>query len=317
MDNKIPQVSLVFPVYNEEGNLDTLYQQVRDACLKAKVGYQMIFVDNGSIDNSLDVIKALRASDKGVSYISLSRNFGHQNAIFAGMSYCRGDAAITMDSDLQHPPYLIPKMVDLWRNGAEVVYTIKEDPNLPLLKHLMVKSFYWIISKISGLQLSFGQSDFRLLDRKALKAITQISEYHKFLRGQVNWIGFKQAGLSYNVEKRHSGKSKFSFKDLFSFALSGILAFSMYPLHLLTLFGIAILAVSSLYIFFIIIVWILNILNVSHSLPLPPGWTALAVGVFFLGSVQLIAIGILGEYVGRIYDQTKGRPAFIVREESS
>jgi len=316
MSNKIQKISFVFPVLNEEGNLEALYQRVKQACVQSNADYEMVFVDNGSTDNSLDTIKGLRERDKKVIYISLSRNFGHQSALFAGMSYCSGDAVITMDADLQHPPSLIPKMVDLWRKGAEVVYTIKKNYKLAPAKYFMIKFFYWFISKISKLQLNFGQSDFRLLDKKVFKVILQIPEYHKFLRGQVSWVGFRQQGLSYNVGERHSGESKFSYGRLLLLALNGIFAFSRYPLHLVMLAGIVISGLSSLYIFCVFAIWFLKIINIFHNIPLPPGWATLIVAIFFLGSIQLIAIGILGEYVGRIYDQTKGRPVFIIREMS-
>jgi polyisoprenyl-phosphate glycosyltransferase len=317
MSNKSEKISFVFPAYNEEGNLESLYKQVKDACGQADVDYEMIFVDNGSNDASLDIIKRLRQNDRRVIYISLSRNFGHQNALFAGMSRCAGAAAITMDADLQHPPYLIPKMIDLWRRGAEVVYTTKKDANIGFIKRFSVKFFYRIISKMSGLQLDFGQSDFRLIDKKVLKVIMDIPEYHKFLRGQVKWVGFRQENLPYDVEKRYSGKSKFSYRNLCSFALDGILAFSRYPLHLLTLIGIFISGLSFLYITSVFLIYALNILKIPHNLPMPPGWATLTVAILFLGNMQLVAIGILGEYIGRIYDQTKGRPVFIIREMSA
>lgn len=315
MATKTLKVSVVFPVFNEEGNLDLLYRQVKDACAESAVDFEMIFVDNGSTDRSLEVIKTLAFHDGSVRYLSLSRNFSHQNALFAGMEHSQGDAVITMDADLQHPPALIPKMIEAWRKGAEVIYTTKNNYNISFARMLPVKLFYWLISKISGMQLSFGQSDFRLLDRKALNAILGMPEYHKFLRGQVSWIGFKQAGLSYDVGTRHSGRSKFSYRSLFAFALDGIFSFSRYPLHLIMLIGTAISLLSFIYICYITVIWFLRIMHVVY-ISLPSGWATLAVAMFFLGSIQLIAIGILGEYVGRIYDQTKGRPVFIIREAS-
>ena len=310
------KVSVAFPVYNEEQSLVVLYERVKDACKKAMADYEMIFIDNGSTDGSLEIIKKLGDKDKNVKYISLSRNFGHQSALFAGMSYATGDAVITMDADLQHPPALIPKMIELWRNGTEVVYTTKEDPIISYFKMLFVKTFYWLISKLSGLQLDCGQSDFRLLDKKVLKAILEIPEYHKFLRGQVRWVGFRQKGLLYKVDNRYGGKSKFSYLNLFSFALDGIFAFSRNPLRIVTLIGIIVSLFSLGYSCFVFFVWMLNIFGIPHSLPFPPGWATLTVSIFFLGSIQLIAIGIVGEYIGRIYDQTKGRPVFIAREMS-
>lgn len=308
------KISVVFPVFNEENNLEVLYQNVAKFCEQSQVDCEFVFVDDGSTDNSLNIIKRLAEADKRVIYISLSRNFGHQNAIFAGMCYCTGDAVITMDADLQHPPSLIPEMIDLWRKGTEVVFTTKEESNLKLRWRLTMKIFYWFFSKISGLSLDFGQSDFRLLDRKVLNVILQIPEYHKFLRGQVGWVGFKQERLSYRVEKRYSGESK--FKSRFPIALDGIFAFSRYPLHLLMLVGFIVAGISFLYIIFHVIVWTLLRLNIIHSWSMPSGWITLAIAIFFLGSLQLIALGILGEYVGRTFDQTKGRPVFIVRESS-
>jgi len=305
------------PVFNEESNLELLHKKVKDVCGSSSVDYEMIFVDNGSTDSSLDIIKKLSSKDRAIKYISLSRNFGHQNAIFAGMRYATGDAVVTMDADLQHPPHLISEMIKMWCEGIEVVYTTKEDSaNISFFKLVLVKSFYWLISKISGLKLYFGQSDFRLLDKKVLNVILNMPEYHKFLRGQVEWVGFKQKGITYDVEKRHSGKSKFSYGNLFAFALDGIFSFSRYPLHLLMLFGVIIAVSSFIYILVTMLIWLLNTLGVFNAFPIPPGWVNLTVSIFFLGSVQLIGIGILGEYIGRSFDQVKGRPNFIIREMS-
>jgi glycosyltransferase involved in cell wall biosynthesis len=309
-------VSFVFPVHNEEGNIEELYRQVKENCVVAGVGYEMIFIDDGSTDRTLDIIKGLKAKDAGVRFLSLSRSFGHQNAIFAGMSKATGDAVITMDGDLQHPPSLIPEMVKLWRSGIEVVYTKKAKTDLPMLKYAIIKYSYWFISKISGLKLGFGQSDFRLLDKKVLKIIVDMPEYHKFLRGQTEWVGFKQHGLSYDVAKRHSGEAKYTYGKLVGLAMNGIFAFSRYPLHVIMMMGLTIAAVCFIYIAFVIFVWMLKILGIVH-IPMPPGWTTIIMSVFFLGSLQLVSIGILGEYIGRVYDQSKGRPVFIVREESN
>ncbi|MEK7790164.1 MAG: glycosyltransferase, partial [Deltaproteobacteria bacterium] len=194
--------------------------------------------------------------------------------------------------------------------GNDVVYTFKESKSIPWLKRVVVKIFYKLMTKISGLELHFGQSDFRLIDKKILNVILTMPEYHKFLRGQIRWAGFKQIGIPFAVEPRHSGESKFSFKDLFMFALDGLLGFSRYPLHVITLIGFVVGFFSLLFIFKeIFLSWLLNA-------PLPPGWASLTAAVFFLGSIQLIAIGILGEYVGRIFDQTKQRPNFIIKEMS-
>ncbi|MFQ5801319.1 MAG: glycosyltransferase family 2 protein [Candidatus Methylomirabilales bacterium] len=319
MDDEIvggqkPVLSMVFPVWNEEENLEILHGEVSEALKLLDLPYELLFVDNGSTDGSLALIKQLARRDPNVRYISLSRNFGHQGGLFAGLWYCRGDAAITMDADLQHPPSLIPEMVRLWQQGFEVVYTKKRNHDVSGLRSIQVRLFYKGLSKLSGLTLSFGQSDFRLLDRRVIDVILNIPENRKFLRGTVEWVGFRQTGLEYDVAKRHAGQSKFSYRSLFGFALDGILAFSVVPLRWIFVVGSVTATLSLLYVGLAFVLGVLNLLGVGVNIP--PGWATLAVSVMFLGAVQLIAIGILGEYIGRIYDQTKGRPTFIVRETS-
>ncbi len=307
-------VSVVFPVWNEEENLEILHEEVSEALKLVGLTYEMMFVDNGSTDGSLALIKRLAQRDSNVRYISLSKNFGHQGGLFAGLYYCRGDAAITMDADLQHPPSLIPEMIRLWQKGFEIVYTKKRNHKVSGLQSLQIRLFYWALSKMSGLKLSFGQSDFRLLDRKVIDVILNIPDYRKFLRGTVEWVGFRQTGLEYDVAKRHAGHSKFSYRSLFGFAVDGILAFSVVPLRWIFVVGSLIAALCLLYVGFASVLGVLNLLGMGVKIP--PGWATLSVSVMFLGAMQLIAIGILGEYIGRVYDQTKGRPTFIVRETS-
>ena len=313
MGNK--KVSVVLPVCNEKDNLRILHERLKESFAKSGVGYEVIFVDDGSTDGSLEVIKELRAHDRGIKFISLSRNFGHQNAIFAGLTQCTGDAAIVMDADLQHPPSLICRMIEMWQYGTDIVYTTKRLANIPLVKNIVVRLSYWFISRISGLKLKFGQSDFRLIDKKVLKVILDMPEYHKFLRGQIEWLGFKQEGFAYDVEPRYSGKAKYSYKSLYELALNGIFSFGKYPLHIIMIFALLVFAVSSAYILLILATWILRALNIV-DLNMPLGWTSMVVVVLFLGSVQLMVTAVIGEYIGRVFDQTKGRPVFIVKEKS-
>ncbi|MFQ5803908.1 MAG: glycosyltransferase family 2 protein [Candidatus Methylomirabilales bacterium] len=307
-------ISVVFPVWNEEENLEILHEEVSEALKLVGLTYELVFVDNGSTDGSLALIKRLAQRDANVRYISLSRNFGHQGGLFAGLYYCRGDAAITMDADLQHPPSLVPEMIRLWQKGFEVVYTKKRNHKVSRFQSYQIRLFYWALSKLSGLKLSFGQSDFRLLDRKVIDVILNIPENRKFLRGTVEWVGFHQTGLEYDVAKRHAGQSKFSYRSLFGFAIDGILAFSVVPLRWIFVVGSLIAVLCLLYVGFVSVLGVLNLFDMGVKMP--PGWATLAVSVMFLGAVQLVAIGILGEYIGRIFEQTKGRPTFIVRETS-
>jgi|TARA_Y100000588_G_scaffold111366_1_gene122121 dolichol-phosphate mannosyltransferase len=309
----MPKLSIIFPVFNEESNLRPLYSQITEVCDKLNMDYEMIFVDNGSHDLSLKTIRDLKKSDGKVKYISLSRNFGHQGGLFAGMSYASGEAIITMDADLQHPPDLIPTMLSLWNEGYQIVNTTKKQNHMNGIKGIQVRLFYWLISRMSGVKLSFGQSDFRLIDRKALDILLTMPERRKFIRGIVNWIGFSQTSIQYSVAERLTGQSKFSYRSLFSFALDGIFSFSTLPLRFFIGLGTSVALLSLLYA---VIAASLGIAKyVYPNLQLPPGWATLAVAISFLGSVQLIAIGVLGEYVGRIYEQTKGRPTFIVSEK--
>lgn len=305
-------ISIVFPVFNEESNLDALYSKVKNVCNETSSCYEFIFVDNGSTDNSLCIIKSLCETDPNVQYLSLSRNFGHQGGLFAGLTHASGDAVITMDADLQHPPELIPEMIALWEEGYQVVYTNKV-PSKDTHFNLQRKLFYRVISKLSGLKVNPGQSDFRLLDKKVLQILINIPEYKKFLRGTVSWLGFRQASLDFQALERNSGTSKFSYKSLLAFAVDGILSFSVAPLRMFVIAG---LITATLSLSYTIIVILLVMLRSFHSIVIPPGWSTLAVAISFFGAIQLTAIGILGEYIGRIYDQTKGRPVFIVNEAS-
>jgi dolichol-phosphate mannosyltransferase len=309
-----PTISLVFPAWNEAENLRTLYREVRQVLLPLGVSHEMVFVDNGSTDESLSILKELAKEDEAVRYVSLSRNFGHQGALLAGLHYSRGDAVITMDADLQHPPSLIPQLVELWRQGFEVVYTTKRETRLPPLRRQEVRFFYWLMSKLSALHLSLGQSDFRLLDRKVVDVIVRLPEYRKFFRGLVEWVGFRQTGIEYDVAPRRAGRSKFSYRSLVSFAVDGILAFSFLPLRWSLVVGVTVAVLCFLYGVATVALGVLAMMGADYSLP--PGWVTLSASALFLASVQLIAIGLLSEYVGRIFEQTKGRPPFIVRGTS-
>ena len=308
-------ISIISPIYNEADNLIELYKRVVAALESVHEKFEFILVENGSSDNSLEIIKDLRAKDPRIKFISLSRNFGHQGGILAGMTYASGDAVVSIDGDLQQPPELIPKMIELWKKGYDVVFTTKKlknnDRNWLFLWN---RIFYKLIGLISDLNLTYGQSDYRLLDRKVVDAILNIPEKHKFLRGMVEWVGFSQIGVEYEVSPRKSGQSKFSFRNYVNFAFDGIFSFSTMPLRMFLWFGLSIAAFCGIYALYYFVMGIMTMLIPNKNL-LPPGSATITVSILFLGGVQLIGIGCLGEYIGRIYSQTKNRPDFIVREK--
>jgi len=309
-------VSIVVPAYNEEENLVPLFERVCRVMDRLGTCFELIVVENGSTDGSLETLKALHSSDDRLHYVSLSRNFGHQGGLIAGLDHCKGDVVLTMDADLQHPPEVIPEMLALWRQGNEVVYTIKRrQGEQPVIRRAVNASFYRVASYLSGIELSGGQSDFRLMDRKAIDALRGMPENNKFLRGLARWIGFRQAGIEYDVPPRVAGESKFRFTHLFRFALDGILAFSILPLRVFLFAGLAISILSFGYGFHIMLLGV-HAYMTGHFGRLPPGWVTASSAIFFLGGIQLIGIGLLGEYLGRVYDEVKNRPTYIVTEHS-
>ncbi|MBF0284639.1 MAG: glycosyltransferase [Magnetococcales bacterium] len=309
-----PVISVVAPAYNEEEVIALFCQEVGRALEPLGFSYEIVIVENGSRDRTLDCLRALRAEDGRIHYVSLSRNFGHQGGLVAGLEQCRGEVVITMDADLQHPPRLLPEMIRLWRQGFEVVNTFRrEDSHISRRRRWLNKVYYRTLSALSGLELSGGQTDFRLMSRLALNALLQMPERGKYLRGLAAWIGFRQTGLSYDVPPRPAGHTKFNFMDLLRFGLDGIFSFSVLPLRIFSILGLIISAVSLGHVVWSFGLWIYRELS-GH--PLPPGWFSLASGIFFIGGVQLLGIGLLGEYVGRIYNEVRRRPVYLVRENT-
>jgi dolichol-phosphate mannosyltransferase len=308
-------VSIISPVYNEAENLHELCRRIIAAFDMINEPFEIILVDNGSEDDSLEIIKNIRINDGRIKYLSLSRNFGHQGAILAGLKYATGEAVISLDGDLQHPPEIIPDMIRLWRQGYEVVFTYKKNQFKKFnFRILLTKLFYIMINTISDLKLSFGQSDFRLLDRKIVNTINQMAEKDKFIRGLVDWIGFRQRGIEYEPTPRKRGISKFSLRHYIAFALNGAFSFSTVPLRLSTYIGILMTTVFGIIAIYYVILGLGNFI-LKDSLVLPPGWLTIVTSILFLGGIQLMSIGIIGEYIGRIFMQTKSRPEFIVREQ--
>jgi glycosyltransferase involved in cell wall biosynthesis len=309
-------ISVISPIYNEADNLVELCDRLVKALELSKERYEIVLVENGSWDGSLTIIKSLRKRNKNIKYVSLSRNFGHQGGIMAGIFHAKGDAVISLDGDLQHPPELIPEMIRLWKIGFDIVYTLKKGKaGHDDWRFLPSRVFYKLMNYFSDVKLSYGQSDFRLMDRKVVEVIKNIPERNIFLRGIVEWVGFKQTGIKYDTLPRSKGESKFRIGNYIRFAFDGIFSFSTLPLRFMLYSGLLIAFFCVIYILFILGIFLLQISDVSTYLP--PGWGTLAIGLLFFGSVQLICAGILGEYIGRIYSQVKQRPDFIVKSSSN
>lgn len=309
-------ISIITTAFNEEALLPSFIDQVRSTMEALEYDFEIVITDNGSIDGTLKILKEACEADSRVKYISLTRNFGHQGGLIAALEYCSGDAIISMDADLQHPPEKIPDLIQKWEEGFEVVFTVKTGSTESFARRMTNHLFYKTLSRISGLEMTSGQSDFRLMDRKALDQLLSLSETNKFLRGLSRWIGYKSTNVEYIAQERLSGKTKFKLINLYNFAIDGVFSFSTFPVHLIMLFGLVISAASLLYATLIVVTWVYSmIFNVGSNL-LPSGWTSIAIGIFFLGGVQLVSIGVLGEYIARAFEETKRRPSFIVREAS-
>ena len=309
-------MSIVVPALNEESNLPDLYRRICSVLASEEWRFELIFVDDGSTDRTRSVVKQLQVNDPRVHLISFTRNFGHQAAILAGMAHARGDAVISMDCDLQHPPELLPRMLRLWQEGHEVVHTAKRsDVSANILRRGIARTFYRVFGLLSGVPLHFGQSDFRLLDARVVAEICRLPEHHKFLRGLVNWMGFRQVAVEYDVAPRLSGRPTYSLRRRFSFHANAILSFSVIPLRLFTIIGLLVCIPAGLYGLLALGEGIYGILF-GYPRWIVPGWASLATFVTFLGGIQLIGIGMLGEYLARVFEQTKGRPPYLVRESS-
>ncbi len=307
------RLSIATTAFNEADNLRAFCASIRDSLKSINIEIEIIIVDNGSVDDTLEILRELSLIDKSVRYVSLTRNFGHQGGLIAAMSATRGQIVVTMDADLQHPPSEIPKMLELWQRGFDIVNTKKrETARRGSGRKILDKAYYRILSQMCQIPVSESQSDFRLLDRKALDALMALPEKEKFLRGLVHWIGYSSTNIEYVVNKRHTGQTKFNLRQLWSFGINGIVSFSLVPLRLFTLIGLTISVASLSYAIYLLVWWWTGLIT-----NVPPGWVTLATALLFFGGFLLSAIGVLGEYVGKILDEVRARPAYIVREKSN
>jgi dolichol-phosphate mannosyltransferase len=296
-------LSVVAPVYNEEATLEQFYTRVCSAL--EELQFELVLVDDGSTDGSSEMLARLASGDPRVHVVYLSRNFGHQTALTAGLDHARGDAVVMLDADLQDPPELIPRMLDHWRAGCDVVYAVREQrEGESRFKIATAHWFYKLFDKLAQVELQHNSGDFRLLDRRALDALLSMRERSRFLRGMTVWVGYRQAAVPYCRDARYAGETKYTVGKMLRFSLDAVSSFSHRPLQLATLLGFLI---STLAFIAIPVVIVLRILG-SYL----PGFGSITIAVLLLGGIQLIAIGIIGEYVGRIYDEVKGRPLYLV-----
>jgi len=296
-------ISVIVPVLNEENNILVLYQGIKKNLKNFK--YEIIFVNDGSYDRSQETIEKIIDTDRNVKLINLSRNFGHQIAISCGIDYAQGDAAVIMDADLQDPPEIIPLMIKKWQEGFDVVYAIRKvREGESILKKLTASIFYRLMRVLSGTKIPLDTGDFRLISKKVILVLRRTREYQRFMRGLVSWVGFSQSGIEFTRGKRLSGKTKYPLFSMIKFALDGILSFSLLPLRIVSMMGIVTVAILILLIFYSLYRTITG--------QTVPGWASTTVIILFLGSIQLISIGIIGEYLGRVYEEVKRRPLYII-----
>ena len=304
------KISIVIPTFNEEGNIEILYQKIAEVFEQiTHANFEVIYVNDGSLDGSLEKVKQLSQIDSRVKFISFSRNFGHQNALKAGLDYAQGDAVISMDADLQHPPALIPEMIRLWKEGNQVVYSIRKDgEELSFFKKMTSKLFYKIVNYLSDTKLEEGTADFRLLDKKVVIALKSYNESNLFYRGIIPTLGFRQIGIAYKPQERFSGKTKYSFSKMLRFALTGITSSSAKPLYFSIYLGLFFAAIAFLYGIYAIYISVFTNEAVL-------GWTSLIASILFIGGLQLIMMGIVGVYLGKLFTQSKNRPNYIIDEK--
>lgn len=301
-----PEISLVVPIWNEELVIPELYRRVVEVMARTGATWELVCVNDGSRDHSLERLLALHEQDQRVKVLDFSRNFGHQIAITAGADFAEGDAVIVMDADLQDPPEVILRMIEQWRAGYEVVYAVRTHRQGETWFKLVTASlFYRLLQRVADVKIPLDAGDFRLMDRRVVLAMRQLREKHRFMRGLSSWVGFKQTPIEYERAERFAGETKYPFRKMLRLAMNAITSFSYLPLRLATYFGFGLAALSLLGIILTIVLRLAG----QHFFE---GQATTLVSVLFLGGIQLIVLGIIGEYLGRIYDEVKNRPLYII-----
>lgn len=303
-----PLVSIVVPVFNESQVIGAFYERAAGVLSRLKdCDYELLFVDDGSVDDSYDQLVGYAGADTHVRLLKLSRNFGHQIAITAGIDDAHGDCVVVIDADLQDPPEVVPAMIAKWREGFDVVYGVREDRDgETAMKLLTASAFYRLMGRVAKIEIPENVGDFRLMSRRAVDQLKRLREKDRFVRGLVSWIGFSQTGVPYRRDARYAGETKYPYRKMFKFAFDGITSFSTMPLKLATVMGYG---ASVLAFAYLASVFVQKLLGYTVD-----GWATIMVAVLFLGGVQLICLGILGEYLGRVFNEVKARPMYIVEE---
>jgi len=304
-----PTLTVVAPCYNEAAGIETFYQEVRETLdgIPRLTG-RLVFVDDGSTDGTLEKLNAIAARDGAVDVYSLSRNFGHQVALSAGLDVARGDAILMMDSDLQHPPSLIPELVRRWQSGFDVVSAVRNTTSgVGLLKRAPASAFYWLINRLSDVEIVPGAADFCLLSRRAHEALLTMPERHRFLRGMVSWIGFPRALVPFDAPRRPTGTSKYTLFKMMAFAIDALLSFSAAPMRIASRMGMLLVLPGLAYLIYVVYRYFM----VGDTVP---GWGSTVSVLLIIGGTQLVFIGLIGEYLSRIFEETKQRPLYVLKQ---
>ncbi|CAM4284212.1 glycosyltransferase family 2 protein [Flavobacterium terrigena] len=301
-------IAIVIPSYNEATNIDVLVKALNETVTNLSYDFKFVFVDDGSSDDTIAILKEKSKLQDNIFYVELSRNFGHQNALKAGIDLVKNnaDAIISMDGDMQHPPKIIPELIRKWEEGYEVVYTIREeDKKLSYFKNKSSNMFYGLMNKLSDIKFEPGTADFRLIDKKVAQVFSDFSENELFIRGIINWVGFKQFAVNYEPNERFSGKSKYTFGKMMRFAIQGITSFSTKPLSMAIILGISL----SVFAFIFYIGYVIYSIYYGHVIS---GWASVITTVVFFGGLNLVVLGIIGVYIGKLFMQSKGRPNYLI-----
>lgn len=309
MSNR-PDISVVVPIHNEEGNIPALYERLVAVLEGMQVTYELVFINDGSQDKSLVLLRALGQKDAHVRFLDLSRNFGHQIAVTAGLEACTGNAVVIIDADLQDPPELIADLYQRHKEGFEVVYARRRSrKGESWLKRVTARGFYRIMARLTQIDIPLDTGDYRIIDRKVVEVLKQMPEQNKFLRGQISWAGFRQTAVEYDRDERNAGKTSYTYKKMIRFAVDGITSFSEAPLRMVFFMGFIVSAIA----FLIILYSLISYLFLEDYVR---GWASTIISILFIGGIQLIGIGIIGEYLARIGANVRQRPLYVVAESN-